>query len=403
MQLAEAILNQMKDLRKPRVKFMVILFKTALSLMGRVNFSQLSRYSSLNEKTYSRNFKRSFDFVHLNSLSIERVYNPKNDYFLAIDASFISKSGKATYGYGNFWNSIQNRSMKGLEISTIALVDKTYNTAYTLSVKQVPPSHDDSEENAIDFSVNHIKTLKQEHFTIALPRHIASDGFYAKRRFVNGALEAGFHTISKLRKDANLRYLYEPPKRQHKKRGRPRLYGNKINLDSIDLSKFSCHAIDERIRLYSGIVYSVSLKRKIHLVYVAHTDTKDKQSYALLFSTDVTLVARTIYCYYTARFQIEFVFRDAKQFTGLTHCQARCKESLDFHFNMSLSLLNLARIEHRMKYPTDNEGFSMASLKRSYTNELLLNLFLSKLELDPNNEKIQSVCQELRNYGSIAA
>ena len=276
MQLAEAILNQMKDLRKPRVKFMVILFKTVLSLMGRVNFSQLSRYSSLNEKTYSRNFRSSFDFVHLNSLSIERVYNPRNDYFLAIDASFISKSGKATYGHGNFWNSIQNRSMKGLEISTIALVDKTYNTAYTLSVKQVPPSLDDSEENAIDFSVNHIKTLKQEHLTIALPRHIASDGFYAKRRFVNGALEAGFHTISKLRKDANLRYLYEPPKRQHEKRGRPRLYGNKINLDSIDFSKFSCHAIDERIRLYSGIVYSVSLKRKIHLVYVARTDTRDK-------------------------------------------------------------------------------------------------------------------------------
>lgn len=403
MQLAETILNQMKDIRKPQIKFMVVLFKTVLSLMGRVNFSQLSRYSSLNEKTYSRNFRRSFDFVHFNSLSIEHVYNPKNDHFLAIDASFIPKSGKVTHGLGNFWNGVQNRSMKGLEISTIALVDETYNTAYTLSVKQVPPSLEDSEENAIDFSVNHIKMLKQEHATVALPQHIASDGFYAKRRFVNGTLEAGFHIISKLRKDANLRYLYEPPKRQQKKRGRPRLYGNKINLDSLDLSKFSCHAIDEHIRLYSGIVYSVSLKRKIHLVYVVHADTDGKQSYALLFSTDVTLVALTIYRYYTARFQIEFVFRDAKQFTGLTHCQARTKESLDFHFNMSLSLLNLVRIEHRMKYPSDNEGFSIASLKRSYTNELLLNLFLSKLELDPNNKKIQSVYQELRNYGTIAA
>lgn len=403
MQLAETILNQMKDIRKSRVKFMVILFKTVLSLMGRVNFSQLSRYSSLNEKTYSRNFRRSFDFVHFNSLSIDHVHNPSNDYLLAIDASFISKSGKATYGLGNFWNGVQNRSMKGLEISTIALVDETYNTAYTLSVKQMPPSLEDSEENAIDFSVNHIKMLKRECITIALPQYIASDGFYAKRRFVNGTLEAGFHMISKLRKDANLRYHHEPPKRQQKKRGRPRLYGNKINLDSIDLSKFSCYTINEHIRLYSGIVYSISLKRKIHLVYLLHTDTKDKQSYALLFSTDVTLDARTIYRYYTARFQIEFVFRDAKQFTGLTHSQARKRESLDFHFNMSLSLLNLARIEHRMKYPTDNEGFSMASLKRSYTNEMLLNLFLSKLELDPNNEKIQSVYQELRNYGTIAA
>lgn len=71
---------------------------------------------------------------------------------------------------------------------------------------------------------------------------------------------------------------------------------------------------------------------------------------------------------------------------------------------MSLCVLNLTRIEHRMKYPaSDNKGLSMASLKRSYTNELLLNLFLSKLELDPNNEKIQSVYLELRNYGSVAA
>lgn len=102
MQLAETILNQMKDIRKSRGKFMVILFNTALSLMGRVNFSQLSRYSSLNEKTYSRNFRHFFDFVHFNSLSIEHVYNPRNDYLLAIDASFVSKSGKATYGLGNF-------------------------------------------------------------------------------------------------------------------------------------------------------------------------------------------------------------------------------------------------------------------------------------------------------------
>ncbi|TLD40196.1 MAG: Mobile element protein [Candidatus Jettenia ecosi] len=206
--------------------------------------------------------------------------------------------------------------------SELVLVDATYHTAYTLSVKQVPPSRKDSEENTIDSAVNHIKMLKQERITIALPQYIASDGFYAKRRFINGALEAGFHVISKLRKDANLRYLYEPPRRQRKKRGRPRRYGSKINLDSLDLSKFFCYAIDEHIRLSGGIVYRVFLKRKIHLVSVTYADTAGKQSYALLFSTDVTLDVRTLYRYYTARFQIEFVFRDAKQFTGLTHCQA---------------------------------------------------------------------------------
>lgn len=266
MQLVETILKQMKGIRKSQIKFMVILFKTPLSLMGRVNFLQLSRYSSLHEKTYSRNFRRSFDFVHFNSLSIEQVYNSRNDYLLAINATFIPKSGKATHGLGNFWNGIQNRSMKGLEISTIALVDVTHNTAYTLITKQMPSPLEGSEESAIDFSVNHIKTLKQERITIALPRHIAIDGFYAKRRFVGGALEAGFHVISKLRKDADLRYLYKPPRHRQKKRGRPRLYESKINLDSIDLSKFSYHTIDEHVRLYSGIMYCISfLKGKYTL------------------------------------------------------------------------------------------------------------------------------------------
>lgn len=43
------------------------------------------------------------------------------------------------------------------------------------------------------------------------------------------------------------------------------------------------------------------------------------------------------------RFQLEFVFRDAKQFTGLTHCQVRNKEAMAFAFNASLSSVNVAR------------------------------------------------------------
>lgn len=93
---------------------------------------------------------------------------------------------------------------------------------------------------------------------------------------------------------------------------------------------------------------------------------------------------------------------DAKQFTGLTHCQARNQKSLDFHFNASLSLLNLARIEYQLENAT-NENFSMASCKRRSANEMILNIILSKLELDPNSENIQSLYQELRNYGTIAA
>jgi hypothetical protein len=45
--------------------------------------------------------------------------------------------------------------------------------------------------------------------------------------------------------------------------------------------------------------------------------------------------------YYKARFQIEFLFRDAKQFTGLNDHQVRDQKKLDFHLNLSLTALNL--------------------------------------------------------------
>lgn len=48
--------------------------------------------------------------------------------------------------------------------------------------------------------------------------------------------------------------------------------------------------------------------------------------------------------YYHLRFQIEVLFRDAKQFTGLTQCQARSEAKLDYHLNASLSGVNVARL-----------------------------------------------------------
>ncbi|GAB63247.1 MAG: hypothetical protein DWB56_03025 [Candidatus Jettenia sp.] len=192
MKLAENILNQMNHLRKSHIQFMLILFKAALSLTGRINFLNLSRYSQLNEKTYSRNFRRYFNFIQFNSSLIETVYHHQNEYLLALDASFIPKSGKATYGLGTFWNGVQHRPGRGLEISSLALVDVTYKTAYTLTAGQVPPVQRSSEENTLDFFLGQLRTLQQVKTPIALPKLLAVDGFYTKKRFIDSSLDAGY-------------------------------------------------------------------------------------------------------------------------------------------------------------------------------------------------------------------
>jgi Transposase DDE domain len=58
-----------------------------------------------------------------------------------------------------------------------------------------------------------------------------------------------------------------------------------------------------------------------------------KPRYVLLFSSDVALSAMKIVRFYKARFQMEFLFRDAKGWTGLEGCQAREEKALHFHFN----------------------------------------------------------------------
>ncbi|MDL2309303.1 hypothetical protein LJC53_06945, partial [Bacteroidales bacterium OttesenSCG-928-C03] len=47
---------------------------------------------------------------------------------------------------------------------------------------------------------------------------------------------------------------------------------------------------------------------------------------------------------YHTRFQMEFGFRDAKQFAGLENVQARSVNKLDFHFNAALTSVNMAKI-----------------------------------------------------------
>ena len=79
-----------------------------------------------------------------------------------------------------------------------------------------------------------------------------------------------------------------------------------------------------------------------------HADKK-RQTRKVFFSTDLTKSAKDIFDIYRTRFQLEFVYRDGKQFMGLTHCQARNKEAMSFAFNASLSSVNVTRATHVRK------------------------------------------------------
>jgi hypothetical protein len=154
-----------------------------------------------------------------------------------------------------------------------------------------------------------------------------------------------------------LKFLYDGPQ---KPRGRHRRYDGKVDLT--DPSRFEfVQTLDDDTQLYTAVVWSVSLKRLIRLAYVLKEEN-GKRRYVVLFSTDLEIDPLDLYRFYKARFQIEFIFRDARQFTGLADCQARDPQALDTHVNASLTALNLAKaalLQHQTTAKT--ASFSIAS------------------------------------------
>jgi hypothetical protein len=384
-----------------------VLFATILALRGRVTGRNLSRYCDYSERTIARQFRETFDWPEFHQRVMLAALDACSELISVQDASFIPKSGKQTFGLGHFFNGCANRAEKGLEISTLAVVDVTRRCAFTLAVAQTPPGKVDgtqdkrAEETRMDFYQQQLHA--QRHRFPSTSRYHCVDGYFAKHKYIDEVVALNLHPITKLRHDANCVFLYTGP--HPKRRGRRRKYDGKVNFQ--DLHRFEAlGTLEEKpdIHLYTAVVWHVSLKRPLRLVVLINRHVPRKPRYIVLASTDLTLDGRKLVELYVARFQIEFLFRDSKQFTGLTDCQSRAAAVLDFHFNAALATLNLVRAED-LQTQTEPcpQVFSMASWKQRHFNERLLELFIERFALDATWIKNHPDYEDLRTYGAIAA
>jgi hypothetical protein len=171
------ILQQMPAVSQPPRKFLATVFATILTLRGRVNFRNLSRYCDYSERTIARRFRVSFAWPDFHQRVLTVALDPRSDLISAQDASFIPKSGKQTFGLGHFFNGCANRAERGLEIATLAVVDVTRRCAFTLAVAQTPPGKDEKrpqekeDETRIDFYKQQLHDQRHR-----LPQSVAYHG-----------------------------------------------------------------------------------------------------------------------------------------------------------------------------------------------------------------------------------
>ena len=387
--------NLFTSLKECRVNFIIQVFACFSSIKGKINFLQMSRFSDKCEQYFRINFENKFNFQDFNLTMIkERV----TECIIAFDPSHIDKSGKQTYGLGMYWSGSAGRTKRGLEICGFAAVDIALNTAFHLNAVQTPKSKD------LNLLHYYCQIIKENYLYFKeLTTYMVADSYLAKSVVVQTIAASGLHFISRLRDDAVLFYPnYEARKKGQK--GAPKKYAGRVNPKEPDMKFFTLCCNQPELKVYNTIVYCKAFKQKINLSIAVFYNKNGKEvARKLYFSTDLKMNGMKIVSYYRSRFQIEFLYRDAKQHCGLEDCQARSQNKLNFHFNAALTTVNLAKMHWLDNRKSESEPFSIASFKTLCHNKLLLDRFIRVFAINPNTTKNQNKINQLTKYGLIAA
>ena len=145
------------------------------------------------------------------------VISSSREVIAALDASFMTKSGKKTEGLGMFWRGCSGRTEKGLELSLLSLVDLQSNTAYALDAQQ---TLDEEDKTRIDLYTEQVIRCVKKRLDLGVT-YLTVDAYYFKEKFVSAVTGTGLQVVGKLRKDADLLWLYRGA---DSGRGRPKTY-----------------------------------------------------------------------------------------------------------------------------------------------------------------------------------
>ena len=357
------------------------------------NFTQMGRYRKRDEQCYRQTAERSVNWLEMNMWLSAFVFKEgKGRNAIVIDPSFIKKAGKHTPYVGAFWSGCAGAVKHGLEILGIGVIDVDLHECMMLKAVQttLEKGGEKKEMSLYDW---YAKVLEDDKVTLQrICKVLVADSAFSKRPFIDKVMKMGFHVVSRLRHDAALFYTWDGEPTG--KPGRPRVKGDKIDVRNIDMSKVEMLELEETSgKAYALKAWCKSLHRVVSLVIHELPNGVRR----LYFATDENMSGRDVVEYYTTRFQEEFCFRDAKQFLGLTDCQARDKRKLDFAFNSSFTALNVAKIMCK------ELGTSIGRLKAQMVNAYYVQRIIDVFEKNPNTTLNKESINEIFSFDADAA
>lgn len=192
--------------------------------------------------------------------------------------------------------------------------------------------------------------------------------------------------ISKLQNNAALYYKYEG---KYSGSGRPKIYGDKIDFKNIPEHYLVSSDLKDDI---STSTYQIKcmhkqFKREINVVIIIKENIKTKKfAHTIFFSTDLNLSSQEIIKFYSARFQIEFNFRDAKEFFGLEDFMNTTKTGVDNAANLAFFMVLFSEIRlQKFREKNNNYFLSIRDLISSErANRYIFDTLKFITDLHPN-------------------
>jgi len=387
------------ELEKTALRQMGRIIPAMLAMTGRVTMRGISRWTEKggSYRTVQRFFHTVLPWATLFWLFFRHhLLRPGTQYLLVGDECIVTKAGKMTHGLDQFFASLYGRVVPSLAFFALSLVDTQERRSYPMMVEQVVRSKEEKEAAKAAQQKKKAKTKQkkggkrgrpkgsknrdktQVTLTAELTRiqqmvkkllllvtdqlalgHLVLDGHFGNNNALQMTLQCGLHLVSKLRFDAALYFLYDGPQA---KRGPRRRYGDKIDYAQIPDRYRQETMIDQkkaiRTDIYQAELLHRSFAQTLNVVIIGKTNLKTgARAHVVLFSSDLALDYAQIIDFYSLRFQIEFNFRDAKQYWGLEDFMNVKETPVANAANLSLFMVNVAHLllrDFRQKDSTVN-------------------------------------------------
>jgi hypothetical protein len=228
------------------------------------------------------------------------------------------------------------------------------------------------------------------------------DGAFGNNNALQMVRQCSLHLISKLRADAALYFPYTGPQ---KKVGARKKYGAKLDYAHIPDQYLKETTVLDGIQthIYQMTMWHKLFPDQLNVVIIHKLNLKTQAcAYVVLFSSDLELAYDKLIDYYRLRFQIEFNFRDAKQFWGLEDFMNVNQIPVHNAANLALFMVNLAQVllgHFRPTCPT----FSVNDLKAYFRGRKYVAETLKLLPQMPEPISIDQIFAHIAQIGSINA